>query len=211
VPVGLWGFSQGAWAAPLAASISPEVAFLVLLASTGVSPAEQMRCGTAQQLRRAGFGEDALVELAQLRAAYEDYLRGNAERAPAQPLVDRLADRPWFPLAWVPRELPPPAAWGDMDFDPMAIFARVRCPVLLFYGEDDEWTPVEDSIDAWRRAASEAGNDDVTVVRLPGTSHHPTLHAGQAVDTIVPLYTETLLGWIDARLGPRRHVWQASH
>jgi len=32
--LGLWGFSQGAWAAPLAATLSTEVAFLVLAAST---------------------------------------------------------------------------------------------------------------------------------------------------------------------------------
>src|SRR5437660_10449839 len=34
--VGLWGFSQGGWIAPLAAVTSDEVAFLVLVASTGV-------------------------------------------------------------------------------------------------------------------------------------------------------------------------------
>ena len=40
--VGLWGFSQGGWIAPLAATASDEVAFLVLIASTGVTPSEQM-------------------------------------------------------------------------------------------------------------------------------------------------------------------------
>ena len=39
--IGLWGFSQGAWVAPLAASRSDKIAYLVLLASTGVTPAEQ--------------------------------------------------------------------------------------------------------------------------------------------------------------------------
>src|SRR5919109_5232282 len=53
-PLGLWAWSQGAWAAALAASRSQEVAFLVLLAAAGVSPAEQMRYGTAEQLRRNG-------------------------------------------------------------------------------------------------------------------------------------------------------------
>jgi uncharacterized protein len=193
VPIGLWGFSQGAWAAPLAASLSPAVAFLVLVASTGVSPARQMRYGTAEQVRRAGFGPQALAELATLRAAYEDYLRGHTERTPVQALVDRLSDQPWFPLAWVPRDLPLPGAWEDMDFDPAAIFTRVRCPVLLFYGEDDEWVPVDESIAAWQRAAAEAGNAEMTIVRLPGTTHHPTLHGGRDLASISPLYTEHLL------------------
>lgn len=198
-PLGLWGFSQGAWAAPLAASISPdEVAFLALIASTGVSPARQMRYGTAEQLRRAGYGADALGELTVLRATWEDYLRGALERASAQTLIDRMAGKPWFPLAYVPDELPPPGVWEDMDFDPEPIFAQVVCPTLLFYGEDDEWTPADESIDVWRRAA--AGKGDISVVRLPGASHHPTLHGGQDSASISPLYTQTLLDWIEARL-----------
>ncbi len=199
-PLGLWGFSQGAWAAPLVASMAPDaVAFLALIASTGVSPARQMRYGTAEQVRRAGYGEDALAELAELRAAYEDYLRGQAERAITQALIDRMTGRPWFPLAYVPDELPEQGAWEDMDFDPEPIFAHVTCPTLLFYGEDDEWTPADESIAVWRRAAA----GEVAVVRLPGASHHPTLHGGRDIASISPLYTQTLLDWIEARLKPR--------
>jgi dipeptidyl aminopeptidase/acylaminoacyl peptidase len=89
--LGLWGFSQGTWAAPLAASIAPEaVAFLTLIASTGVTPAWQMRYGTDEQLRRAGYGDEARTALATLRVAYEDYLRGDAERAPTQALIERV-------------------------------------------------------------------------------------------------------------------------
>src|SRR5690242_12698171 len=57
-PLGLWAWSQGAWSAALAATRSSEVAFLILLAACGVSPAEQMRYGTAEQLRRHGYGDD---------------------------------------------------------------------------------------------------------------------------------------------------------
>lgn len=198
-PLGLWGFSQGAWAAPLAASIAPdEVAFLALIASTGVSPARQMRYGTAEQVRRAGYGAEALAQVAALRAAYEDYLRGRAGREPTQALIDRVASQPWFPLVYVPEELPQPGVWEDMDFDPEPIFACVSCPTLLFYGEDDEWTPADESIAVWRRAAA----GEVTVVRLPGASHHPTLNGGRDITSISPLYTQTLVDWIKARLAP---------
>jgi pimeloyl-ACP methyl ester carboxylesterase len=204
-PIGLWGFSQGAWAAPLAAAMSDEVAFLALVASTGVSPARQMRYGTEQQVLRAGYGGEALVDLATLRGAYEAYLRGDAEREPTQALVDRMAGRAWFPQAYVPDDLPPVGAWRDMDFDPAPIFARVRCPVLLFYGEDDEWTPADESIEAWRRAAAVAArNDDLTVVRLPGAGHHPTLNGGRDEASISPLYTQTLLAWIARQVGTNR-------
>src|SRR5918999_5000103 len=56
--VGLWGYSQGGWVAPIAATMSERVAFLVLVASVGVTPSEQMRYANAAQLRLAGYGED---------------------------------------------------------------------------------------------------------------------------------------------------------
>jgi uncharacterized protein len=191
VPLGLWAWSQGAWAASLAATRSPDVAFLVLLAASGVSPAEQMRYGTAEHLRRHGHGDDqALHELAELRAALEDAYRDPVRRGDAQAVIDRYSDRPWFELAYVPRALGELGDWADLDFDPAPILARVRCPVLLFYGEEDEWTPIEPSLVAWERAPA-----DVTVVRLAGTDHAPTL--GGAIS---PDYTAALVAWVERRL-----------
>jgi pimeloyl-ACP methyl ester carboxylesterase len=199
-PLGLWAWSQGAWAAAVAAARSQDVAFLVLLAACGVSPAEQMRYGTAEQLRRQGYGDDqALDELAELRAALEDAVRDRSQLAASQAVIDRYADRPWFPLAYVPRTLDPAADWADMDFDPAPTLARVRCPVLLFYGEEDAWTPIEPSIAAWKRA----GNANLTVVRLPGTDHAPTLGGAHDREAISPAYTQTLTAWLDERLADR--------
>jgi uncharacterized protein len=195
-PLGLWAWSQGAWVASLAAARSPEVAFLILLAACGVSPAEQMRYGTAEQLRRRGFGDDeALRELGELRAALEDAHRDPALRDEAQAVVDRYADRAWFELAYVPRRLDELGEWADMDFDPAPILARVHCPVLLFYGEKDEWTPIEPSSAAWERPT------DVTVVRLPGTDHAPTLGGRHDPDAISGDYTRALTDWVERRLG----------
>ena len=199
-PLGLWAWSQGAWAAAVAAARSAEVAFLILLAACGVSPAEQMRYGTGEQLRRHGHDDQqALRELAEVRAALEDALRDPNRLDPLQAVIDRYAERPWFELAYVPRTLDPSADWRDMDFDPAPIFADVRCPVLLFYGEEDEWTPVEPSLATWERA----GNASLTVVRLPGTDHAPTLGGTHDRDAISPAYTQALANWLDERLADR--------
>ena len=204
VRLGLWAWSQGAWAASLAAAESDEIAFLVLLAACGISPAAQMRYGTAEQLRRHGHGDDtALSELAELRAALETSYRDPAGRGAAQAVVDRYAGRPWFELAHVPRTLEESGEWTDMDFDPAPTLARVRCPVLLFYGEEDEWTPVEPSIAAWTEAARAAGNRDLTVVRLPGTDHAPTQGGRHERAAISPAYTRTLGDWLEARIAVR--------
>src|SRR5205085_2785064 len=129
--IGFWGISQGGWVAPLAAVRGGRAAFLVLLSSCGVTPAEQMRYSTAERMRRAGYGEEAVRQMT----------------------------------------------------------------TLLFYGEDDEWIPIDASIEAWRRARGDEGE----IVRLPGTGHDATLASGE----ISPLYTETLIAWLPARFRRR--------
>lgn len=189
LPVGLWGFSQGAWAAMLAAADG--AAYLVTVSGSGVSPAEQMRYGIAEQLRRAGYGEPELERLRELRAAYESYLRGARRVDEVARIVEAAASEPWFGLSWVPRELPDAGGWPGMDFDPRTALERLRCPVLAFFGDDDEWVPVEPSIERFRSAAAMAGHE-LSVVRLPGTSHEPRLESG----AISPLYERELTRWI---------------
>jgi pimeloyl-ACP methyl ester carboxylesterase len=184
--VGVWGFSQGAWAAALAAAQDPATAFLITVAASGVSPAVQMRYGTREQLRRAGH---ETAELDVLRETYERYLRGELDRDAAQAVVDRAAARPWFDLAWVPRQLPDPGSWPDMDFDPHAVIARVRCPVLAFWSAVDEWVPVDRSIARWRPAGP------LRVIRLPDTTHEPSPG---------PIYERELCRFLDAIASSRQ-------
>lgn len=82
-----------------------------------------------------------------------------------------------------------------MDLDPAATLRRVRCPTLLIYGDLDEWTPVAESVAAWRAAAAEAGNDDVTARVLPGIGHAPVLSDG----SVSPAYETALRGWLAER------------
>lgn len=72
--VGLWGFSEGGWVAPLAASRSDEIAFLVLVGASGLPPVRQQAWALESYLRRNGVRGsmvDALADVGirQLRAA----------------------------------------------------------------------------------------------------------------------------------------------
>lgn len=194
LPVGVWGFSQGAWAAALAAQES-DAAFLVAVSGAGISPAEQMRYGTAEQLRRAGYGPEAVRAMSALRESFECYLRGEIALQKADELLRPAVEEPWFELAWIPRELPPPGSWVDMDFDAEAAIGNVRCPMLAFFGDDDEWVPVEQSIQGWR-AASEQSGSRLEVIRLPGTGHHPTLAERRDMGAVSPSYERTLRHWL---------------
>jgi uncharacterized protein len=192
--VGLWGYSQGGWVAPLAATRSDRVAFLVLVASTGVTPSEQMRYANAVQLRLAGFGEDDVARALELRRRFEDHVHGIGREHENRLRADLRAalDEDWFGMLFIP---PVPldeegcALWiEEMDFDPRQVFAQVRVPTLAFFGAADSWTPVEPSVEAWRKARG----DEVEIVVIPDAEHELTLPDG----TLSPDYERKLVAWL---------------
>lgn len=201
-PVGLWGYSQGAWAGAVAANLDPSsAAFLVCVSLCGVSPAEQMRVGCAKQLRKHGYSDDAVTELTATRFEYERFLRTGEGRETAQAKLDWAATRSWFRLAHLPRTLPQAGAWRDMDFDPRPLLENLTCPALAFYGESDEWMPIEESQAAWLAARDQGGLSDLTMVRLDGADHLPTRGGDPEAAAISPVYSETLVQWMRHR-GP---------
>jgi hypothetical protein len=206
VPVGLYGFSQGAWAATLAASLDLDLPFLAVLGCSGVSPAEQMRFYTDELLRRAGHGPDERSRLRRLRLEVEELLRGRGDRATASALLAAAREEPWYGLAYLPDELPGPEdSWADMDHDPVPVLERVTCPTLALYGADEECVPGPASIAAWRRAAEVSGNAAVTLAELPGCGHFPAPGVdGSSLDVpraaFSPAYAASLTGWFAAML-----------
>ncbi|WP_141575719.1 S9 family peptidase [Actinomadura sp. WMMA1423] len=69
--VGLWGLSEGGWVAPLAASRSAEVAFVIVVGGNAMTPIRQQTWNEASDLRRVGVsgslverGKPALARLA---------------------------------------------------------------------------------------------------------------------------------------------------
>jgi pimeloyl-ACP methyl ester carboxylesterase len=192
--VGLWGISQGGWIGPLAAAASDKVAFLVLIASTGVTPSEQMMYAVEKQLRLSGFGDDAVDKALELRRRFDDWIHTRAPEPDEQLAADLLAalDEPWAGQLWLPPSLLDEEGvrlWiEEMDFDPRPSFAQVRVPTLLFYGEADSWTPVEPSVEAWRAARG----DEVEIVVIPEAEHDVTLPDG----SLAPEYTNKLVDWL---------------
>ena len=69
--------------------------------------------------------------------------------------------------------------------------------MLLFYGETDEWTPAEDNIAVWQRAA---GTGDLTIHRLAGCTHLPTVDGAGTLEAISPDYSSTMLDWVQERI-----------
>jgi uncharacterized protein len=59
--VGIWGFSEGGWVAPLAAERAPQTAFLVVVGANGVAPLRQQTWADTIKMEHAGI-RGSLVE-----------------------------------------------------------------------------------------------------------------------------------------------------
>ena len=192
--VGLAGYSQGGWVAPIAATLSDDVAFLVLVASIGVTPSEQMMVACERQLRLAGYGDDVVERALGLRRRFERWIHSQAPEPDEALAADLWAaiDEPWAGQLWLPPTLLDEEGvrlWiEEMDFDPRPIFAGVRVPTLSFYGANDSWAPVEASAEAWKAARG----DEVDVVVVPGAEHDMTLPDG----SFAAEYEQKLVEWL---------------
>jgi uncharacterized protein len=181
---GLWGFSQGAWVAPLAATLSTAVTFVIAVGAAGMTPAEQMRYADRRSLELSGYGTPAIEQAATLRLQLEAWMHG------AGPLPDLAAarDEPWFSSTYLPTSTPDEAAkqrWvAEMDFDPRPVFAAVGVPLLAFHGALDSVCPVKPGVAAWPAHAR--------VVVIPEAEHDLALPDG----SLAPVYERILIDWL---------------
>jgi hypothetical protein len=219
--VGVWGCSQGGWIAPLMASRSRDVAFIVIVSSPGVSGIVQDRQRRVHELLGHGFSrakaEAACAEIQDLFWR-EARPKGDAAIRRAIPLARR---RWWWPHVFgcvfkEDRQLLEgfrACREGALDpnLDPAPILRRVRCPVLAIYGAKDRMVPVAENKPLLERFLREGGNRDVTIKVFPGGNHGLWLcRTGTLTEIVrmsrqkrlrryVPGYRELMVRWIKSR------------
>jgi pimeloyl-ACP methyl ester carboxylesterase len=165
--IGYWGISQGGWLALAAASIDPKAAFVISVSAPMTTPDVQMNFAVENILRIHGYGKEEIATALHARRAVDDYLRGRLDRASAEQAVKAARERPWFPLIYLDDTVgnPETSHWlKQMRFDPMTMLDKVSAPVLMLYGQDDPWVPVQSSMDQLHTIARQHPTIEAAVV-----------------------------------------------
>jgi pimeloyl-ACP methyl ester carboxylesterase len=169
--IGLIGISQGGWIAPLAASMEPDVAFLILMVAPSVTVWEQELQRVEYSLRQDGFTETeiaaAIAHTTLLFAAVEN--RGLWDSLQASMAFARQSS--WAEYVVLLDSLPELDDWQRIRFDPEPILKKTTIPTLVIYGEGDVLVPPSGNASRMRQLLTEAGNTDVTVITFPGVDH----------------------------------------
>ena len=200
--IGVFGHSQGGVIAPLAASRGRpgEVAF-VIAADTIAGPIYQQDLYRKEQAlgdklppaeRQKTLSVFRLfVEVARGARPYEELERASAP----------VRQTRWYQDL----EIPPRDHWlwafyrATANLDTLPVWASVRVPVLLVYGQRDALVPVDDSIAKIERTLSRAGNHRHASIIVPRAQHNLTVQPepGQPFDwwRKAPGLTSLIVGW----------------
>lgn len=203
--IGLVGHSEGGIIAPMVAARDPDVAFIVMMAGSGV-PGDQILPEQVLQLSEAaGESQDkaekaaaqereilSLVEKEKDEAVLQKDLReklaGEVPEAQMGAQITMITS-PWFRYF--------------LTYDPATALGKIKCPVLAINGEKDRQVSPQQNLPAIRKALEEGGNKNFEVVELPGLNHlFQTAKTGavseyaEIEETMSPLAMKTIADWI---------------
>jgi pimeloyl-ACP methyl ester carboxylesterase len=196
--VGVWAISQGGWMAPVVATTTPTVAFIILHAGPAVSPRVQARHELENTFPQRGFSVEEIKEATVYQTlaldAYGSDEAYDKYQAAYEQLKARGARWVWAPSTKEQMH----ADWirPNVDFDPVPVLEKVRVPVLAFFGEKDVLVPPSGNVAIMEAALKKAGNKDVTIKVLPAVGHMLSLPSGKTP----PGYYDVMIEWLKKRV-----------
>jgi pimeloyl-ACP methyl ester carboxylesterase len=206
--LGLLGHSEGGLIAPMLAASHPEIAFVVMLAGTGVTGEQVMLAQAAAIMKASGTPAETIAANTSLQKQVFAILREETSMAR---IVERLGAIPAGSKeasAALVKQSASPWLRFFATYDPAPALAKVQCPVLAIGGELDLQVLPDQNLPAVETALKQGGNKDVTVLGLPRLNHllqtaKTGLPAeyGQIEETMAPAALDAITAWIRERTG----------
>ncbi|MBW8243677.1 alpha/beta fold hydrolase [Muricauda oceani] len=212
--IGLVGHSEGGLIAPMVAAGSKDVAFMVLMAGSGIrgdkllllqeeliervlgTPEPEIK----QMLETNGKLFDAIVNSkddTRLKSELRDILEeeGAVTVPEGMTKVELIsAQIGQFTSPWVKYFL---------RYDPSSNLGKVTCPVLAINGEKDLQVPPQENLSAIKKAINKGGNSNVTTREFKGLNHlfqeaetGSPLEYAKIEQTIAPVVLNAITAWI---------------
>lgn len=184
--IGLQGHSEGGMIAPIVASSSDDIAFIVLMAAPGVPGDSILYLQTELIYKAEGQSTEKIQQILKgLREVYailktdeEETSLSEKLKIKFQELFDQLTEEekkqygnletymemeirmvmsPWFRYF--------------LKFNPIKYLEKVKCPVLAINGEKDLQVPPKENLSAIESALKRSGNKKYLIKELPGLNH----------------------------------------
>jgi fermentation-respiration switch protein FrsA (DUF1100 family) len=204
--IGLIGHSEGGVIAPMVAARNSDVAFIVMMAGTGV-PGDQIlleqkrlieeASGTNKEVIARGVNANremfALIENEKDNTVLDKKLR---EKLAADGMPDAQ-------IGMMIQQITSPWMRFFFTYDPASALRKVSCPVLAINGSLDLQVSPAQNLPAIKKALEDGGNKHYEVDELPGLNHlfqtaktgSPSEY-GAIEETISPVALDKMASWI---------------
>lgn len=225
--IGIVGHSEGGLIAPICAAKSKDVAFIVLLAGTGMSGAELLpiqskligiAMGTPAAEAETQAKESAAIFAMIVAGKSDAEVKQSIHAAAIRQLKiepetkdlpdDKINEKADQIVMEGGAQLLGPWFKRFIVMDPCENLKKVTCPVLAVNGEKDLQVPPKDNLPRIEKALKDAGNKDVTIIEFPGLNHlFQTCKTGspgeysEIEETFAPAALEAVTSWIRKRTG----------
>lgn len=218
--IGLIGHSEGGIIAPIVASKNNSIAFIVLMAGTGLPGRDVILMQQELIGRASGVDETTLLRNRRLNETTFEILfdnEGSSEQK-KQRLTEFLKteiteeDMKNYPSEitkemFVNMQLEQifsPWILYFLEFDPATVLEKVRCPVLAINGEKDLQVPPKENLSAIEKALKKGGNRSYKIIEFPNLNHiFQEAETGAPSEyitieqTISPIALEAIADWIN--------------
>ncbi len=216
--IGLIGHSEGGIIAPMVAAKSSDIAFIILMAGTGLTGEEILYLQGALIYRAMGVSEEDIIKNRQFNEKIFSVLKEEDDSENAEEKLRQMFMADWAELNEEEKK-----AIGDpevflkaqlqsllspwyrffLTYDPKPTLTKVKCPVLAINGEKDLQVPPKENLSAIEEALVAGGNKNFIVKELPGLNHlFQTAQTGvpseyaKIEETISPIALKIIGDWI---------------
>lgn len=226
--IGLVGHSEGGIVAPMLAAKSNDVAFIVLMAGTGVS-GEEILCEQGRLLHHLnGVDEEMIAIDIEVRKIFTGIVKKETNRDAAKNQIhDVLAQflsgltenqKTWVKAHSIVNEefikrFNSPWGYFYFSYEPSTALRHLTKPILVLNGERDLVVSSKQNFPFIDEALKKAGNKDYTIIELPKLNHgFQTCQIGsweeyeQTEETIAPSALTIMTDWIVERTAKNDQV-----
>lgn len=212
--IGLIGHSEGGIIAPMVAAKSPDVAFIVMMAGTGLNGEDILYLQGAFLARANGAKDDTIAKLRLLQECIYTLLKQETDDAAAEEKLRVILENAKLQLSGEEKQKMLFSTYMKiiniipwyrhlLISDPKPTLMKVQCPVLAINGDKDLQVPSEENLHAIKEALKAGGNTDYMVKELPNLNHlfqtaetgAPSEY-GMIEETISPSALNVIADWV---------------
>jgi len=220
--IGLIGHSEGGIIAPMAVNQNDEIAFIILLAGTGL-PGEEILYLQSRLISEAGgTPEEDIQRSLEFSSVIYNAIKNSGDFVVAEKRIKEHFWREYMEMTEAEKQkIGDPEIFLDMQlrvaltpwfkffltYDPAPALEKVKCPVLAIIGEKDLQVPPKENLPAIEAALKKGGNKNHTVKELTGLNHlfqtsetGSPLEYGKIEETMSQLALDTITKWLQVNI-----------